>query len=222
MQKTSLKKAGVPLLFITRAAIIAAIYFALSTAVQAIAFGPIQFRISEALVLLPVFMPEAIPGLIVGCFFTNFFFSPYAAYDMLFGTLATALGAVGTYLLRKNLPLSAIPPILFNALLVPLIWVCDGSDTIYYVAMFEIMASEVIICGIIGIPFTYLLRRALVAAHIVKLTPRKFDYQPYVRKTDEEEKQEEAEEKIAPFIVDATKCDAQSDAENASAKGDEN
>lgn len=94
-------------------------------------------------------------------------------------------------------------------LLVPLIWVCDGSDSVYYVAMFEILASEVIICGIIGIPFTYVLRRALVAAHIVKLTPRKFDYQPYVRKANEEEKKEADEESITPFIVDASKDDKQ-------------
>lgn len=156
------------LTFITRSAVIAAAYFALSVAFEAISFGPIQFRISEALTLLPVLLPEAIPGLAIGCFFTNLFFSPFGFYDMLFGTLATLLGAILTRVLRKWLPLSALPPILLNALLVPLIWICDGSDTVYYINMFSIMASEFIICGVIGVPFTMLLKNALLSARLIK------------------------------------------------------
>lgn len=190
------------ILFITRAAVIAAIYFALSTAVNAIAFGPIQFRISEMLVLLPILMPEAIPGLAIGCFFTNFFFSPFGIYDMLFGTLATLLGAICTYLLRKNVPLSALPPILFNALLIPLIWVCDGSSTIYYIAMFEIFASEFIICGIIGVPFTLLLRKALLAARVIDLTHGKYGNVPAYRHIEGRvELDDDESDADTPFIL---------------------
>lgn len=195
------------ILFITRAAVIAAIYFALSTAVNAIAFGPIQFRISEMLVLLPILMPEAIPGLAIGCFFTNFFFSPFGIYDMLFGTLATLLGAICTYLLRKNVPLSALPPILFNALLVPLIWVCDGSGTIYYIAMFEILASELIICGIIGVPFTLLLRKALLAARVIDLTHGKYGNVPAYRHIEGRIESDDDESEADPLFMQLSNVD---------------
>lgn len=153
--------------FITRSALIGALYFVLSTVVSPIAFGPVQFRLSEALVLLAVFFPEGIAGLTVGCVLANFAFSPYGFYDMIFGGIATLLGAVGTYLLRKNIPLSALPPIIFNALLVPVVWVLDGSDTIYVLSALEIFASEVVTVGVIGIPLTYGLRRAFIKTRII-------------------------------------------------------
>lgn len=146
--------------FLTRAALIAALYFALTVAIPALSFGPLQFRLSEVLVLTAVIFPEAIPGLAIGCVLSNFFFSPYGIYDMVFGGIATLLGAVGTYLLRKNIPLAALPPIIFNALLVPLIWVVDGSDTVYIISALEILASEVLTVGVIGIPLTYALKKA--------------------------------------------------------------
>lgn len=153
--------------FITRSALIGALYFVLSTVVSPLAFGPVQFRLSEALVLLAVFFPEAIPGLTVGCVLANFAFSPYGVYDMLFGGIATFLGAVGTYVLRKNIPLSALPPIVLNALLVPVVWVIDGSDTIYILSALEILASEAVTVGVIGIPLCYALRRAFTRTGIL-------------------------------------------------------
>ena len=68
--------------FITRSALVAAIYFALATALQPVSFGPVQFRLSEALVLLPVFMPESVIGVTLGCFLSNFFYS--TMYDVIF------------------------------------------------------------------------------------------------------------------------------------------
>lgn len=156
-----------PIKFITRSAVVAAVYFALSAACSPIAFGPLQFRLSEAFVLLAALMPEAIPGLTIGCVLTNFAFSPYSLYDMLFGGLATLLGAGGTYLLRKNIALSSLPPIILNALLVPVIWVIDGSDTIYIISALEILASEAVTIGIIGIPLTYALKRAFIKAGVI-------------------------------------------------------
>ena len=169
-QHPSIKKTEVilkkSLLFITRAAIIGALYFALTIAIPALSFGPIQFRLSEVLVLTAVIFPEAIPGLTIGCVLSNFFFSPYGIYDMVFGGIATLLGAIGTYLLRKKIPLAAIPPIIFNAFLVPIIWVIDGSDTVYIISVLEVMAGEVLTVGAVGIPLTYALKKAFQKAGI--------------------------------------------------------
>ena len=152
------------LLFVTRAALIGALYFALTVAIPALSFGPIQFRLSEVLVLTAVIFPEAIPGLTIGCVLSNFFFSPYGIYDMVFGGIATLLGAIGTYLLRKKIPLAAIPPVIFNAFLVPIIWVIDGSDTVYIISVLEVMAGEVLTVGAVGIPLTYALKKAFEKA----------------------------------------------------------
>ena len=154
-------------IFISRAALIGALYFVLTISLPALSYGPLQFRLSEALVLIAVIFPEAIPGLTVGCVLANFFFSPYGIYDMVFGGLATLLGAVGTYLLRKNIPLASLPPIIFNTLLVPVIFIINDASTVYYVAMFEILASEIVTVGIIGIPLTYGLRKAFHKAGLL-------------------------------------------------------
>ena len=138
--------------FITRSAVVAAIYFALATALQPISFGPVQFRLSEALVLLPVFMPESIIGVTLGCFLSNFFYS--TMYDVIFGTIATAVAAVLTYILRRTKFLYVLPPLLLNAFLVPLIWVVDGSDAAYLLNFALILASEVIVVCLIGLPVT--------------------------------------------------------------------
>lgn len=169
------------LVYLARAAVIAALYFALSVALNAIAFGPVQFRISEILVLLPIIFPEAIPGLTIGCFFTNFFFSPFGVFDMVLGTLATLIGAIGTYLLRRRPILATLPPIIANTLLVPLIFVLNDASTVYYISMFEILATQIITCIILGVPFTFALKKAMIAAHIPLPHPSKYDTAPYRR-----------------------------------------
>lgn len=146
---------------ICRSALIAALYFILSIAVPSISFGTIQFRISEALTLLPVIMPEAIFGLTVGCFFANMFFSPFGILDMAIGTSVTFIASILTYLLRKHIAVSAIPPVLLNALFVPLIWIIDGTDTLYYINMFSILISQTIVIYAIGLPLTIGLKKVL-------------------------------------------------------------
>ena len=106
--------------FLAYGAVIAAIYVALTMAFQPISFGPVQFRISEALCILPFFTPAAIPGLFVGCFLSNLFCGA-AGLDIVFGSLATLIGAVGSYALRKSKVLVCVPPILANTIIVP--WV---------------------------------------------------------------------------------------------------
>lgn len=149
--------------FITRSALVAAIYFALATALKPVSFGPVQFRLSEALVLLPVFMPESIIGVTLGCFISNFYST---MYDVIFGTIATGVAAVLTFLLRKTKFLYVFPPLILNAILVPLIWVVDGSNTAYFLNFGLILASEVIVVAIIGWPLTIALKKALERAGI--------------------------------------------------------
>ena len=109
-------------LLIVEAAMVAAIYVVLTFVSSAVglASGTIQVRISEALCILPVFMPAAIPGLWVGCFLANLL-TGCMFLDVICGSVATLLGAVGTYLLRKHKKLCAWPPVLANMLIVP--WV---------------------------------------------------------------------------------------------------
>lgn len=169
--------------YITKTAIIAALYIAFTVAFEAVSFGPVQFRVSELLTLLPIIFAEAVPGLTIGCFFSNFFFSSFGLWDMLLGTLATLLASIATRILRKNIVLATLPPMLFNALIVPLVWVIGGSaETVYYIGMLQILLSEFIICGLIGAPFTLVLKKAFLKARIIRPEQGKYiAADPYVR-----------------------------------------
>lgn len=107
-------------IFITQAAVIAALYVVITYFIAAfnLASGSIQIRISEALCILPYFTPAAIPGLWIGCLLANLL-TGAAIYDVIFGSLATLLAAVGTYLLRKHKLLCTLPPVISNALIIP-------------------------------------------------------------------------------------------------------
>ena len=109
---------------LAQGAMIAAIYTVLTllAATMNLAYGPVQFRFSEALTILPMFTPAAVPGLTIGCLLSNIF-SGYGAADMIFGTLATLLAAISTRMLRtvriKDIPwLAPLPPVLFNAVII--------------------------------------------------------------------------------------------------------
>ena len=84
-------------LFITQAAVIAALYVVLVVIFNYISFGPIQFRVAEALTILPYFTPAAIPGLFIGCILANVI-GGAVIWDIIFGSIATLIGAVFTYL----------------------------------------------------------------------------------------------------------------------------
>lgn len=107
-------------LYIAQAGIIAALYIALTFVFAPISFGPVQVRIAEALTILPLFTPAAIPGLFIGCFFGNLL-GGGIIIDVICGSLATLIGAVLGYLLRKNRWLVPIPAILSNAMIIPLV-----------------------------------------------------------------------------------------------------
>ena len=137
--------------FLAYGAAIAAIYVALTMAFQPISFGPVQFRISEALCILPFFTPAAIPGLFVGCFLSNLFCGA-AGLDIVFGSLATLIGAVGSYYLgKKNKWLVCVPPILSNTIIVP--WVLRyayGSTDLIPYAMLTVGIGVILAIGVLG------------------------------------------------------------------------
>ncbi len=144
---------------VTLAAMIAALYVVLTFLSNAfgLASGVIQVRISEALTILPFFTPAAIPGLVIGCLLANWM-TGCVLPDILFGSLATLLGALGSYALRKHKFLVPIPPILANVLIVP--WVLrfayDVPDGIPYM-MATVGAGEVISCGVLGLVLLFLM-----------------------------------------------------------------
>ena len=145
-------------MYLAHAAIIAALYVALTylASMLGLSSGAIQIRFSEALTILPAFTPAAIPGLFIGCLLSNIL-TGCMLLDIIFGSLATLLGAIGTWLLRKvlikKLPLLApIPPILANTLIVP--WVLIHAylvEDAYPYLMLTVGIGEVISCGVLGI-----------------------------------------------------------------------
>ena len=141
-------------------AVIAAVYAALTYLTAPISFSAIQFRVSEAFCILPVFTAAAVPGVTVGCFLANFL-SGAAPMDVVFGTLATFIGALGTRALRKKGPFAAIPPIVSNALIIPFVlrYAYGVPDLIPFM-MLTVGMGEVISVGLLG----NLLRIALIKA----------------------------------------------------------
>ena len=148
------------LLFITQAAMIAAIYVVLTYIFAPFSFGEIQVRISEALTILPVFTPAAIPGLFVGCLLGNMLGGALLP-DIIFGSLATLIGAFFTWKLRNAHPfLAPVPPILSNTIIVPFVLrYAYGILLPIPVMMLTVGIGEVISCGVLGLLLYYGLRR---------------------------------------------------------------
>ena len=175
-QNTALKRTSV--LFITQAAVIAALYVVLSMLSELLGLcsGVIQCRISEALTILPAFFASAIPGLYVGCLLTNLI-SSATIWDIIFGPVATLIGALVTYLIGRAvrseaLPkkddatatdkisalriviltiMFALPPIIANALIIPpVLKFGTGLDDAFWFIVVTVTAGEIIACGIFG------------------------------------------------------------------------
>ena len=137
---------------ITQAAMIAAIYVVLTVFISAfnLASGAIQVRISEELTILPVFTPAAIPGLFLGCLISNLV-TGCMPLDVVFGSLATLIGACGTYALRKHKWLAPLPPIVANTIIVPFVlryvYLAEGTIPFF---MLTVGIGEVISCYLLG------------------------------------------------------------------------
>ena len=140
-------------------AMIAALYVVITCALGAfnLANGIIQIRLSEALCILPVFSVSAIPGVTIGCFISNLILGANI-FDVIFGSLATLLGLLGTYFLRRFKLLSLLPSILSNSIILPLVFrYAYGFQDAFIVLVISIFVSEFISVGIFG----FLLRQIL-------------------------------------------------------------
>ena len=166
--------------FITTAAMIAALYAALTMALWEISSAGIQFRLSEALCVLPAFTPAAIPGLTIGCAVANMIGGTWV--DVVFGSLATLLAAVCTYFIGRafragktdrlsvgSLILSPLPPVLFNAAVIPFVlYYGYGAVAVFGVTdrlavlglhALTVGAGEAAVCYVLGIPLMIAVNR---------------------------------------------------------------
>ena len=155
--------------FVVKSAVIAAIYAGLTyfAAILNVAYGGIQFRFSEALTMLAVFSPTAIPGLTIGCFLGNIT-SPYGIVDIICGTLATLIAAVLSYKTRnikfKDLPLlSALFPVISNAIIVGLeitLFMPEGFKfEAFLISALQVGLGELVMCYGLGIPLYKVIKR---------------------------------------------------------------
>ena len=153
------------IIFLTQAAMIAALYVVLTLIASAfgLSSGVIQVRFSEALTILPYFTPAAIPGLFIGCLLANWI-TGSMLWDIVFGSIATLIAAAFTYLLRKNKWLTPIPPIVANTLVVPFIlkyvYALEGTIPFF---MLTTGIGEIISCGILGMLLLFALDKRKTA-----------------------------------------------------------
>lgn len=161
--------------FIVHAAVIAALYVVLTLAANTLGLAnyAIQIRISEALTILPIFTPAAIPGLFIGCLLSNFL-TGCLLWDTIFGSLATLLGALGTYAIRKKTKeasprkssscfikwLAPLPPIIANILIIPFVlsYIYKFEGSIPYF-MLTVGIGELLSCGVLGILLYNILQK---------------------------------------------------------------
>lgn len=151
--------------YLARAAIVAAIYVVLTylAGIWNLAYGPVQFRFSEALTVLPFLMPEAIPGLFVGCVVSNLL-SPYGLLDLIVGSAATLLAALWTAKCRRR-GIAPLPPVVCNAVLVGamIAWYEAGFGPGFVAAFaynaLTVGAGEAVVCYALGLPLLGVLER---------------------------------------------------------------
>lgn len=148
-------------LFLTQAAMIAALYVVLTFIANAfgLASGVIQVRLSEALTVLPVFTSAAVPGLYVGCFLANLL-TGGCLLDILVGSLATLIGALGARALRKWKWLVPLPNIVSNMVIVPLVLIVGyGLADAWWYLVLTVGIGEIISCGILGMALLLMLKK---------------------------------------------------------------
>ncbi len=146
--------------FMTQAAMIAAIYVVLCIVFEPISYGAIQTRVAEALTVLPFFTPAAVPGLFIGCLAANLL-GGGILLDVAFGSVATLIGAVGTYLLRKKSRyLAPLPPIVVNVLIIPFVLRYGYGDPLPIpFLMGTVGLGEILSCGMMGTVLLVVLSR---------------------------------------------------------------
>jgi len=158
--KTKEIKMNRKVLYLTHAAVIAALYVVLTFLANALGLASyaIQLRFSEALTILPFFTPAAIPGLFVGCLLSNIFVGA-ALPDIVFGSLATLLGAVLTWKLRGHKWLAPIPPIVANAVIIPPILLFAYGIKPLWFSFVTVTIGEILSCGVLGMLLLFTLQK---------------------------------------------------------------
>ena len=163
-----MRRANQPTLYLTRGALVAAAYVTLTilAALFGLSGGVVQFRISEALCIIPIFLPEAVLGLTIGCFIANII-TGAVIWDVIFGSAATLIGALGARLLR-NLPdklifIATLPTVFANALIVPLILMfAYGVEGAYWFFFITVALGEIVCATIGGTVLYYPLKKLKV------------------------------------------------------------
>ncbi len=153
-------------LYLTRGAMIATLYVALTYLASLFGLdkGVIQFRVSEMLCILPAFFPEAVLGLTIGCILANLL-TGCLALDIVFGSLATLIGALGARLLRK-IPLKLawlipLPTVFANAIIVPfVIKYVYMTEGLYWFFFLTVGLGELVCAGIMGTVLYYSLKKS--------------------------------------------------------------
>ena len=148
--------------------VVAALYVVLTLPFAQIAYGPVQFRMAEALTILPVFGLRFIPGVSLGCLIANIL-NPgsLGPVDIIFGTLATVIAGFGSrWIGKKKDVLGIIPPIVANGLIVgfylPFLLVDEGSTvrtSAVFLSMGEVALSEAVVMVVIGLPLLFVIKR---------------------------------------------------------------
>ena len=142
-------------------AAVAALYVVLTwlSSLLGLSGGPVQLRFSEALTVLPLVLPGAVPGLFAGCMLANLL-TGSAVYDVLFGSLATLLGALGTRYLSHSKWTAPVFPILSNTLILPLLlrYVYSAPGSVLYLTV-TVGAGELISCGVLGLLLLSVLKK---------------------------------------------------------------
>lgn len=145
--------------YLAQGAAIAAIYVVLTLVFAPISFGAVQVRIAEALAILPLFTSAAIPGLFIGCVLANLL-GGGIVWDVIFGSLATLIGAALGYALRENRWLVPIPAVIANTVIVPLVLKYGyGLDLPLVLLMAYIAVGEILGCYVLGELFGLILLR---------------------------------------------------------------
>ncbi len=139
-------------------AMVAALYTALTLVFQPIGFQQVQFRISEALTLLPVLFAESVPGLAAGCLISNLL-AGANPYDVVFGTLATLLAALLSRKLRKNVWLAALPPVLCNGLIIGAVLTWAYGIDLFWLNVLTVSLGQAAVCYGLGVPLVRAMNR---------------------------------------------------------------